>query len=180
VLRERQILDVVIDLLSETGYEGLSLDALARRARASKATLYGRWGGKKPLVLAAVRLVISPVEEVDTGDLRDDLLAIGHVVELTKARAAGFMLAIAHAAINDPEFAHSIEENLAAPYRIAMRKAIDNAINRGDLHPGARDLTYAADILPAIALSRRVFTSTDLINVEEVVDTIVLPALKNA
>ncbi|MET9129664.1 TetR-like C-terminal domain-containing protein [Streptomyces antibioticus] len=102
------------------------------------------------------------------------------MVELAKARAAGFMLAIAHAAINDPEFAHSLEENVAAPYRAAMRKAIDNAIGRGELRPGARDLTYAADILPAIALSRRVFTSTDLTNVEEVVDTIVLPALRNA
>lgn len=178
--RERQILDVAIDLLCETGYEGMSLDALARRARTSKATLYGRWGGKKQLVLDVIRMVISPAEDVDAGDLRGDLLAIGHTVDMSKTRAAGLMLAIAHVTTNDREFARAVEENLAAPYRAVMRTAIDNAIDRGELRPGARDLTYVADILPAIALNRRVFGSTEQIDVEQVIDTIVLPALKNA
>lgn len=178
--RERQILDVAIDLLSETGYEGMSLDALARRARTSKATLYGRWGGKKQLVLEVIRLVISPVENVDTGDLRGDLLAIGHTVDMSKTRAVGLMLAIAHVTANDPEFARSIDEGLAAPYRAAMRAVVDNAIDRGELRPGARDLTYVADILPAIALNRRAFGSTGQVDVKEIVDTIVLPVLKNA
>ena len=179
-LRERQILDAAIGLLCESGYEGMSLDALARRARTSKATLYGRWGGKKQLVLDVIRLVISPVEGVDTGDLRGDLLAIGHAVDMSKTRSAGFMLAIAHVATNDPEFAHSVEENLAGPYRTSMRTAISSAIGRGELRPAARDLAYVADILPAIALSRRIFGSAEQIDVEKVVDTIVLPVLRNA
>lgn len=158
----------------------MSLDALARRAHTSKATLYGRWGGKKQLVLDVIRMVISPVEDIDTGDLRGDLLAIGHTIDMSKPRSPGLVVAIAHAATNDPGFARAIEENLAAPYRTAMRNAIDNAINRQELRPGARDLTYAAVILPAIALERKVFGSSEQIDVEEVVDTILLPALRNA
>lgn len=178
--RERQILDVAIDLLGEAGYEGMSLDALARRARTSKATLYGRWGGKKQLVLDVIRLVISPVAGVDTGELRGDLVALGHTVDMSKTRAAGLMLAIAHVTANDPEFARAVEENLSVPYRTAMRTAIDNAIERGELRPGARDLSYVADVIPAIALNRKVFGSAEQIDVETVVDTIVLPVLKNA
>ena len=158
----------------------MSLDALARRARTSKATIYGRWGGKKQLVLDVIRLVISPVEEIDTGDLRGDLMAIGHTVDMAKTRAVGLMLAIAHVAPNDPDFARSVEENLATPYRAAMRTAIENAIDKGELRPGARDLTYVADILPAIALNARLFSSIEQVDVEQVIDTIVLPVLKNA
>jgi AcrR family transcriptional regulator len=179
-LRERQILDVAVDLLCEAGYAGMTLDALARRARTSKATLYGRWGGKKQLVLDVIRLVIRPVEGVDTGDLRGDLLAIGHTVDMSRTRAPRLLLALAHVAAKDPEFARSVDENLAAPYRAAMRTAIDKAISRGELRPGARDLSYVADIVPAIALGRRVFGSAEQIDVEEVVDTIVLPLLRNA
>jgi AcrR family transcriptional regulator len=178
--RERQILEVAIDLLGEAGYEGMKLDVLARRAKTSKATLYGRWGGKKQLVLDVIRMVISPVGNIDTGDLRGDLLALGYAVDMAKPRTPGLMLAIAHAATNDPEFARSIEENLAAPYRTAMRNVIDNAIDRGELRPGARDLTYVADLLPSVALGRRIFGATELIDVEEVVDTMLLPVLRNA
>ncbi len=61
-----------------------------------------------------------------------------------------------------------------------MRKAIDSAICWRELRPRARDLSYVADILPAITLGRRVFGSTELIDVEEVVDTIVLSVLISA
>src|SRR5579864_5993220 len=53
-VREEAILDAVIGLLGETGYEAMTMDAVAARAHASKTTIYRRWPGKAELVRAAV------------------------------------------------------------------------------------------------------------------------------
>ena len=74
--REVAICDAALALLLEVGYDRMSMDAVAARARASKATIYRRWPGKQELVLDAVRargpgLVVTE----DTGSLRGDLVA---------------------------------------------------------------------------------------------------------
>src|ERR1700749_4927164 len=76
--REQEILDVCAELLTEIGYERLTIDAVAARARASKATIYRRWPGKPALVGAAVRHVTDTARMAPdyTGDLRADLLAL--------------------------------------------------------------------------------------------------------
>ena len=178
--REHEILDTVLDMLAESGYEGLRLDTLARRARVSKATLYGRWGGKKQLVLDAIRYAVRPIDDIDTGDLRSDLIAIGRAVGHSKQRSAGFMLAIGHTATVDPDFARLVQEHLGAPVIPATHKALRAAVDRGEIDPRATRLRYVADILPSIALGRKVFGVAGTVDVEEIVDTIVLPALRNA
>jgi hypothetical protein len=52
--REQQILDATITVLAETGYDRLTMDAVATQARASKATLYRRWSSKPELVVEAI------------------------------------------------------------------------------------------------------------------------------
>src|SRR6478672_5992627 len=74
--RDAAIRDATLALLLEVGYDRLSMDAVAARAKASKATIYRRWPGKQELVLDAVRargpgLVVTE----DTGSLRGDLMA---------------------------------------------------------------------------------------------------------
>ena len=41
-------------MLAETGYDGMTIDMVAARARAGKATLYRRWPSKAELVIDAV------------------------------------------------------------------------------------------------------------------------------
>jgi len=76
--REQAILDAAIDLLAEVGYEGMSIEAVAVRAKSSKATIYRRWPGKAELVADAMRRRSEPILEdlPDTGSLRSDLLAL--------------------------------------------------------------------------------------------------------
>src|ERR1700729_389630 len=81
--RERAILSAVISLLGETGYEAMTMDAVAARAHASKTTIYRRWPGKSELVRAAVdayiaaRVLPTPNQGgEDRGSLRGDLLAV--------------------------------------------------------------------------------------------------------
>lgn len=76
--REAELLAVTLRLLQESGYDGLTVDAVAAAARASKATVYRRWPTKAELVLAAF---IEGVRQVavapETGCLRGDLLQLG-------------------------------------------------------------------------------------------------------
>ena len=63
-------------MLAETGYDGMTIDMVAARAKAGKATLYRRWASKAELVLDAVACMKSSDVDLDrlpdTGTLRGD------------------------------------------------------------------------------------------------------------
>jgi AcrR family transcriptional regulator len=89
--REQAILDAAIDLVGEQGYERVTVDAIASRARASKTTMYRRWPGKAELVADALRRRAqgaSP-EVPDTGSLRGDLLASVEQIAQTLSGSPG-------------------------------------------------------------------------------------------
>ena len=75
---ENAILDAAWDQITEAGYAGLTYEAVASRARTSRAVLYRRWPTREELVRAAIRRVgeLTPRLEPDTGSLRDDVLAM--------------------------------------------------------------------------------------------------------
>lgn len=93
--REDAILAAAVALVAETGYERVSMDAIAARARASKATIYRKWPGKAPLIAEALRRhaeEASP-EIPDTGSLRGDLrYAVGAIAQALSGHAGGLSL----------------------------------------------------------------------------------------
>lgn len=139
--RERAILAAVVELLGETGYEAMTMDAVAARAHASKTTIYRRWQGKPELVKAAVdgyvagRLPIS----ADTGSLRGDLMAVmramrGHLTDEFLAMMSGLL----HAMRTDPELAGVLRSHLAEDYSAAL-PIIRRAADRGEVPAGAEE-----------------------------------------
>ena len=78
--RDPEILEAALDVLAETGFERMTIDEVATRARAGKATLYRRWPSKSELVIDAVacmkRGAYDPSSLPDTGTLRGDLVAM--------------------------------------------------------------------------------------------------------
>src|ERR1700734_1414294 len=75
--RDAALRDAALELLAEIGYDRLSIDAVAARAKASKMTIYRRWSGKADLVVDALRCPGKTGEVPDTGSLRGDLQALG-------------------------------------------------------------------------------------------------------
>src|SRR5271163_3763605 len=73
--RDIAIRDAALDLLAEIGYDRLTMDAIAARAHASKATIYRRWPGKAALVVDALNCSKGSMLEPDTGSLEGDLAA---------------------------------------------------------------------------------------------------------
>ena len=81
--RREAVLDAAYAVLSEQGYEGTSMLAVARRAGASKETLYSWFGSKAGLFAAVVRLgaartdAVVPAANVDPrADPRPALVAM--------------------------------------------------------------------------------------------------------
>lgn len=72
---EDAIMDATIAELGEVGYNGLTIDAVARRAGAGKTSVYRRWPSRVRLAQEAVyRLIRQPELPPEPSTMRDDLL----------------------------------------------------------------------------------------------------------
>jgi AcrR family transcriptional regulator len=85
--RTSAILQATLGLISEIGYERVTMDAIVTRAHSSKATLYSRWNSKAEVVAEALRRNAQGISLAvpDTGSTRDDLVIIvGQIVATFK------------------------------------------------------------------------------------------------
>ncbi len=177
--REQEIFDATIAVLVDVGYDRLTMDAVATKAKASKATLYRKWDGKAALVIDALMSEKSPVEvPPDTGSLRGDLLAMfcGHG-GLTDRHQTALLGSVVTAIGRDPEFAAAFRERFIAPKVAVGREVYERARERGELRPDI-DLDILTAALPGIVLHRGFLLgdppTPDLI--ARVVDQVILPA----
>jgi len=126
--REAEILEAALTVLAEVGYDRLTMDAVAQKAKASKATLYRRWNGKVQLVIDALQHDhrqhhFTEQGMVDTGTLRGDLIEAfcGHGGLTDKPEVDAFG-AILTAIARDAEFAEAFRNQVLAP-KLAGSKA---------------------------------------------------------
>ncbi|WP_370289659.1 TetR/AcrR family transcriptional regulator [Nocardioides sp.] len=177
--REQEILDAAIDVLTDAGYDRLTMDAVATRARASKATLYRRWEGKAALVIDALLSQKTPIAEPpDTGSLRADLIAMfcGHG-GLTDDRQIALLSSVITAIGRDAEFAAAFRDRFIAPKLAVNRVVYERAAARGELRDDL-DLDLLLAALPGIVL-HRTFLLGEIPTPEliaRVVDQLIIPA----
>ena len=72
---ETAVLQAAADLIREQVYGAVTMEAVCKRARAAKATLYRWWPSKAHLVLALVSRAKQEMVLPETGSLRGDLNA---------------------------------------------------------------------------------------------------------
>ncbi|MGH9122000.1 MAG: helix-turn-helix domain-containing protein, partial [Acidimicrobiales bacterium] len=70
--RDEAICQAALTLLAEVGYDRLTVEAVAARAGAGKATVYRRWASKAALVADALNQIAPPQHLPDTGSLQGD------------------------------------------------------------------------------------------------------------
>jgi AcrR family transcriptional regulator len=176
--RELQILEATLEVLDEVGYDLLTMDAVASRAKASKATLYRRWRGKPELVVAAIMAHKGEAVVPDTGTLRGDLLAAYcGSGGLNDPLAQSVLSAVVTAMGRDPEFAEVYRRDFIGPKIASSRAIYERARERGEVHPDV-DLEMLAPSLAGIVL-HRAFLLGDAVTpdlVARVLDEVVLPA----
>jgi AcrR family transcriptional regulator len=178
--REDEILEAAVDELLTVGYDRLTMDGVAQRARASKATLYRRWVSKQALVVDAVCRAkrTGPLEVPDTGSLRGDLVELfagrGGLANQINVRLLGGVITAVH---TDPEFAAEFRGRFLAPKIMVAQEIYRRAAERGELAEGV-DLSILGPALAGILLHRSFVLGDEITRdlVERVVDQVVLPA----
>lgn len=177
--REQEILDATLAVLVDMGYDRLTMDAVATKAKASKATLYRRWEGKAALVIDALMSQKTPLEvPTDTGSLRGDLLAVFcGSGGLTDDHQTAILGSVVTAIGRDAEFAAAFRERFIGPKVAVARQIYERAHERGELRDDL-DLEILSAALPGIVLHRMFLlgepATPDLI--ARVVDQVILPA----
>ena len=176
--RDEALRQAALELLAEVGYERLTIDAVAARAGAGKATVYRRWASKADLVIDAVDHHRS-AELPDTGSLRGDLDALVRAKEANRERTlmtramAGLMTAL----LGDESFRRAFRRADSPGNPLAAVFA--RAIERGEIPPQP-DLDLIASVVPALSFYRLVMfdEQPDPTFARSVLERLVLPLLE--
>lgn len=178
---EQAILDAALSLVAEVGYDRLSMDAVAERAHASKATIYRRWSGKAEVVAAAMRQrAANDHDEIDTGSLRGDLLAHLQTACATMSEQDGALIAgLIRAMQSDPELAQLIRAQMLDSKVATQREVVSRAVARGEL-AGDSDVTTASEVMMSVVFARLLLTGGTLDEAfcVHLTDDILIPLLR--
>jgi AcrR family transcriptional regulator len=156
--RDVAIRDAALDLLTEIGYDRLTMDAVAARAHASKATIYRRWQGKAALVVDALNCSKGSMPEPDTGSLEGDLAAMSDVSCSQESRFnAQIMLGLITALAHDVELREVFRERMIEPRTRVIRQIFEQAVARGEVSP-ERNLDLLVAIFPALMIHQVLIT----------------------
>lgn len=146
----KAILRAASELLLEHGLHSISMDAVAERAGASKATIYRWWPSKELLALDALFSDWAPAAGAgyDTGSLAGDLLALTlpWARQLAAKPYGRVIAALITGAQSDPRFAEVYRARFLQPRRDLARVIFNRAIERGEI-PADTDIEIALDLL---------------------------------
>lgn len=175
---EQAIIRAAVVELAEAGSAGFSVERVAERAGASKASLYRRWSGRADLLADVVcRLPADLAPTPSTGSLRSDVLALLRSLRRHLAGPTGQALC---GLLGGPgPIRPSVERarsHVQAVSRITMREIVRRAGERGErIRPDITDLQLGSG--PELMVVRFA-TSAGPVGDElilRIVDEIVLP-----
>lgn len=176
--RDDALRQAALEVMAEVGYRALTMDAVAARARAGKATIYRRWESKLDLVIdTCTQLAQQNLAEPDTGslggDLREFLSAFAAFLSGPVGKAAQ---ALVGELPHEPELAAAFRDTFLIAQRDVLRRILERADERGELRPDA-PRGMAVELAGAALIYRLMLTGDpiDLPFVDRVVDQVLLP-----
>lgn len=184
--RDTAILAATLEVLGAVGYDRLTIDAVAIKAKASKATVYRRWPNKAALVVEAMA-TLKPANAAgaeppclfpDTGSLRGDLMAgLQKIATKLSTDEGKLMAAVMTAQTRDPELAAAMRGGTEDKRR-SCQTVVDRAIARGEL-TSTRGVSAFVEVVPAMMYNRLLVSGEpfDDAFITQVVDDIALPLL---
>jgi AcrR family transcriptional regulator len=144
----QKVLAAADTLFTRDGLTRMSVDAVAQQAGVSKATIYRWWPNKAAIVMEALLNSSEAEVYVPTSPYpEEDLIArVRRTVALFRGPRGRVIASLIGQAQSDPEIAEAYRQHLLGPRRVAMRAAIQRAIDakfyRADI-----DVDLAIDIL---------------------------------
>jgi AcrR family transcriptional regulator len=179
--RHAAIFDAVFDLLAEVGYDRMTMDAVAQRARASKATIYRAWPNKPDLVMDALMYRFGGVPEpLDTGSLRGDLIALmTGACQVANGPDGAMVAGIVSAAAHNEDLSRTLYHCVYEMKHVLHQEIIRRAVERGEIPAGAKPAVLH-EVMHALVLTRKLWAvgPLDDIFVVHVVDDVLIPVLR--
>ena len=138
--RHAAILQATRDLILEVGYTRVTIDAVAKRAGASRTTIYEWWGHRAPLVEEAIFSDYGEWPVPDTGRFEDDLARLVEelVSEMTRPHVARAFPALSAEFQADPELKAELRARYGDPMTRRWREVFARASERGELPAGTQ------------------------------------------
>jgi AcrR family transcriptional regulator len=149
------VLQAALEVLDEDGLPGFTMEAVARRAGAGKATLYRRWPSVGALLVDAMDATFQPFPVPDTGRVDTDVaqLLTAFVSLLEHTPFPRLLAAFIDAAERDPTLA-ALHADLTRRRREPVLLVLARARDRGQLPPDL-DPEVTTDLLAGPFFYRR-------------------------
>lgn len=183
---DTRIIEAAIDILAEMGFDSMTMDMVAARAKAGKATVYRRWASKAELVRDALIWMSRSSVELnhlpDTGALQSDLLALLKPYSIEHGeRKLRVMAGLGSFFSEHQRLAEEATAGIFGPWTEVNRMLMRRAVERGEL-PAQADIEMACEVIVSMTFYRSLTQSKtfDKDSYSALLDNILLPALKNS
>lgn len=145
------VLDGAIEVISDLGFGGATIDAIARRCGVARSTIYRHWPDRLDLLLEAVSSRIGPVENLTTGNLRSDLIAIAsRLARLLTTEPMGSVVAsLILESRRDPQL-EELRQRFVAARQDAVGRVTAAAVEAGRLPSTVDSSAVATDLASPI------------------------------
>lgn len=154
--RRLELIHIAEDVFLERGYADATMDDVAQRAGASKATLYKFFGSKEGLFAASVHqhvpMSISGPDDDPNGNVHDRLIAWGHgVIEMIATpRTVALYRVIVSEVTRAPELGRLFHDSGPAEAERAVAALIRQGVAHGELD--CDDPEILADLFVSMVL----------------------------
>ena len=131
------ILHATLSLLATQGFEAMSIEEVAARAGVGKTTIYRWWDSKEALVLEALQCLYAKRPIIDTGNLRQSLIALFEDYTQLLEKGEPLLASLTFKLLGDckthPELFEMFYSRIIEPRLQQLSHLINQAQARGEL-----------------------------------------------
>lgn len=179
---DEAILDAAWAVLAERGFEGLTLEAVAKRAETSRPVLHRRWPSPASLATAALAryVALNPVSVPDLGNVREEIsLLLRRLSDRAPHRLMRFVLDMRDDLLEAKSNIARLREEVGE--RGLVQRILARGVERGEIDPDR--ITPRVISLPIdLAVHEGLMTLEPITDeaIREIVDEIFLPLVRRA
>ena len=161
-------------IVREHGLDAFTIEAVAAESGVAKTTIYRHFSSSDELLFAALKEMVEHVADIDTGDVRADLIELmrRYVTMATRPGIYQLFTAVMQRAANDDDFGR-LQQGLIAERKQPLRRAIQRGMATGVVDPTV-DLDTVAALLEGPLVARILHDRTRFRagEIEQIVDLV--------
>lgn len=143
------ILKAAYQILNETGFAGFTVEGVAARAGAGKATIYRWWKSKGTLAIEAFLVAVTPrLDQKRNGPsaIADLRAQVHHAASIYRGRTGQLLRELIALGQEDSQTSRRLRADFVEPRRMVAMQLLERAMASGELPPDT-DVDVLADAL---------------------------------